>query len=272
MRKLAAFLLLSIPAVAAGFLPMAVWYGGGKARAPMLERDPRAKKEIWRKDVRQIKALGFNTIRTWIDWSTGEPREHEYHFENLDVILELAREEELKVFLQVYMDSAPRWVGDTYPDSLFVSSNGEAIVPESSPGYCLDHPGLRNADLAFYQALAEHVHGNAAFAGWDLWSEPHVINWANPTYIANPEFCFCKNTVAAFRRWLVKKYGSVEQLNAAWYRTYAKWEDVQPGRMSTILSYTDFIDWKTFIADKLGGDLHDRYEAVKRSTPVECLG
>jgi beta-galactosidase len=267
MRKLAAFLLLSIPALAADFLPMAVWYGGGKARAPMLERDARAKKELWRKDVRQIKALGFNTIRTWIDWSTGEPREHEYRFENLDVILELARDEGLKVFLQVYMDSAPRWVGDKYPDSLFVSSNGEAIVPESSPGYCLDHPGVRKADLAFYQALAEHVHGNPAFAGWDLWSEPHVINWANPTYIANPEFCFCKNTVAAFRRWLVKKYGSVEQLNAAWYRTYSKWDDVQPGRMSTILSYTDFIDWKTFIADKLGDDLHDRYQAVKRAAP-----
>jgi beta-galactosidase len=29
--------------------PMAVWYGGGKARAPMLEADPRAKKEEWRR-------------------------------------------------------------------------------------------------------------------------------------------------------------------------------------------------------------------------------
>jgi beta-galactosidase len=267
MRKVAVFLLLSAPALAADFLPMAVWYGGGKARAPMLERDPRAKKELWRKDIRQIKALGFNTVRTWIDWATGEPREHEYHFENLDVILELAREEGLRVFLQVYMDSAPRWVGAKYPDSLFVSSNGEAIVPESSPGYCLDHPGVRKADLAFYQALAEHVHGKPAFAGWDLWSEPHVINWANPTYIANPEFCFCKNTVAAFRRWLEKKYGTVEQLNTAWYRTYAKWDDVTPGRMSTILSYTDFIDWKTFIADKLGQDLRDRYTAVKHAAP-----
>src|ERR1035438_7951079 len=153
-----------------------------------------SKKEIWRKDVRQIKALGFNTVRTWIDWATGEPKQGEYRFENLDVILELAREEGLKVFLQVYMDSAPRWVGVRYPDSLFVSSNGAVVIPEASPGYCLDHPGVRQADLAFYAALAEHVRGNATFAGWDLWSEPHVINWATPSYIPNPEFCFCKNT------------------------------------------------------------------------------
>jgi beta-galactosidase len=91
-------LLFCIPALAADFFPVSVWYGGGKARAPMLEKDARAKKELWRKDIRQIKALGFNTVRTWIDWATGEPREREYRFENLDVVLELAQEEGLKVF------------------------------------------------------------------------------------------------------------------------------------------------------------------------------
>ena len=260
-------LLLCAHAFGADFFPVAVWYGGGKARAPMLEKNARAKKELWRRDIRQIKALGFNTVRTWIDWATGEPKEHDYHFENLDVILELAREEGLKVFLQVYMDSAPRWVGVKYPDSLFVSSNGAEVKPESSPGYCMDHPGVRRADLEFYTALAEHVRNNPAFAGWDLWSEPHVINWATPAYIPNPEFCFCRNTLAKFRSWLHQKYGDLDRLNAAWYREFDSWDEVEPGRMSTILSYTDYIDWKTFIADKLGDDLHDRYLAVKHADP-----
>ena len=93
------------------FFPVAAWYGGGKARAPMLERDARAKKEIWRKDVQQIQALGFNTLRAWIDWASGEPVEGQYNFETLDVLLELAQEEGLKLVLQVYMDSAPAWIG-----------------------------------------------------------------------------------------------------------------------------------------------------------------
>jgi beta-galactosidase len=265
--RLAILLLFGIPALAADFFPMAVWYGGGKARAPMLEANARAKKELWRKDIRQIKALGFNTVRTWIDWASGEPREGQYRFENFEVILELAEEEGLKVFLQVYMDSAPHWLGVKYPDSFFVSSNGAKVIPESSPGYCMDHPGVRKADLGFYSALAERARRSRAFIGWDLWSEPHVINWANPTYIPNPEFCFCKNTLARFRGWLQKKYGDLDRLNTAWYRRFDTWDEVEPGRMSTILSYTDYIDWKTFIADKLGGDLRDRYQAVKQVAP-----
>src|SRR5260370_26904495 len=130
-RKMVALLALCLPSAAADFFPMAVWYGGGKARAPMLERDARAKKELWRKDVRQIKALGFNTIRTWMDWATGEPKQGEDHFENLDVILELANEEGLRVCLQGYVDSAPRWLRARYPDSLFVSSNGAVVIRDS---------------------------------------------------------------------------------------------------------------------------------------------
>jgi beta-galactosidase len=249
------------------YFPMAVWYGGGKARAPMLERDARSKKETWRKDVRQIKALGFNTVRAWIDWASGQPVEGSFDFETLDVLLELVEEERLKLVLQVYMDSAPAWIGRKYPDSLFVSSNGQAIQPESSPGYCRDHPGVRAADTAFYAALAARARKSQAFVGWDLWSEPHVINWANPTWIPNPEFCFCPNTLKRFRGWLQKKYGSVSELNDAWYRRFTDWDEVRPSRMSTILSYTDYIDWKSFIVFKLGEDLRDRYQAVKAVAP-----
>ncbi|MGH9630242.1 MAG: beta-galactosidase [Bryobacteraceae bacterium] len=274
MRRLLLGMLLTAALLAAQtnrYFPVSVWYGGGKARAPMIERDARSKKEIWRKDVQQIKALGFNTLRAWIDWASGEPVESSYNFETLDVLLELAEEEGLKLLLQVYMDSAPPWIGEKYPDSLFVSSNGQAIQPESSPGYCRDHPGVRAADNAFYAALAERAKRSTAFIGWDLWSEPHVINWANPTWIENPEFCFCKHTKRRFRDWLHKKYGTLDKLNEAWYRRFTAWDQVEPSRMSTILSYTDYIDWKTFIVDKLGQDLKDRYHAVKQVAPKKIV-
>ncbi len=269
IRRTIALLVFLLAAACPGadFFPMSVWYGGGKARAPMLERDPDSEKEVWRQDLKRIHGLGFNAIRCWIDWATGQPAEDRYNFATLDVLLGLAEQEGLKVILQVYMDSAPNWVSRKFPDSLFVSSNGEAIRPESSPGYCLDHLGVREADLAFYRALAERARRSSAFLGWDLWSEPHVVNWANPTYIDRPEFCFCTYTKRRFRDWLRRKYGSLDALNEAWYRSYTSWDEVEPNRLSTILSYTDYIDWKTFIQDKLAEDLRARYEAVKSVAP-----
>lgn len=268
-QKIPLLFLLAAAAAAQpdAVLPVSVWYGGGKARAPMLEPDPRQKKEAWREDLRRIRSLGFRTFRCWVDWASAEPEPGRYDFSTLDVLLELAEEEGLRVFVQVYMDSAPEWVGKQFPDSLFVSSNGQAIQPESSPGYCRDHPGVRRADTAFYRALARRAARSRAFLGFDLWSEPHVINWANPTYIPNPEFCFCPHTRRRFRAWLQKRYGTLEALNRAWYRRYRSWDEVEPSRLSTILSYADYIDWKMFIADKLGEDLRERYEAAKDGAP-----
>src|SRR5919202_3602450 len=95
--------------------PMAVWYGGGKVRAPMLEADPKAHADAWRRDLQQIKATGFNTVRCWIDWASAEPKEGEYHFESVERIADLAAEAGLRVVVQVYIDSAPDWVGKKYP-------------------------------------------------------------------------------------------------------------------------------------------------------------
>jgi beta-galactosidase len=253
--------------LAFAIFPVSVWYGGGKARAPMLEDNPRAKKEAWRRDVRAIKETGFNSIRGWIDWASAEPEEGKYNFETLDVLADLAREEGLKLIVQVYMDSAPEWVGARYPDALYTAASGARIKPEAAPGYCRDHAGVRDREIAFFSALSKHIGKHPAFLGWDLWSEPHVINWANATWMPNAEYCFCPGSVERFRAWLKNKYKTLAALNASWYRRFTSWDQVEPNRLSTILSYTDYIDWRTFIQQKLGDDLRDRFQAVKQFAP-----
>ncbi len=249
------------------FFPMAVCYGGGKVRAPMMDMNAQEHRAAWRADLQSIKALGFNAVKCWVDWATIEPTEGRYHFENLDQLLDLAQEVGLKVYIQIYADSAPDWVGRKYPDSHFVDISGALMPSESAPGFCFDHPGVRKAELAFFTALAERVKNQPAFMGWDLWSEPHVINWAWPTYLRSAEFCYCPYSVARYRDWLKQKYGTLQALNAAWYRHFTDWRQVEPNRLSTILSYTDYIDWRFFIVDKLAEDLRARYDAVKRVIP-----
>jgi len=252
------------------FFPVSVWYPGGKARAPMLETVTPESAAVWRKDLEQIKSLGFNTVRTWVEWTACEKEEGRYDFGALTTVVDLAGEIGLKVIVQVYIDSAPDWVGARYPDGKFVSSNGVAVQSQAAPGFCFDHPGVRDKILRFFTEAARAVKGKPAFYGWDLWSEPHIINWAEVYYVGNLEnvqFCYCPSTQARFREWLKIRYGTIAGLNKAWYRTFRNWEEVEPPRFGTILTYTDYIDWKDFISDKLAQDLKLKADAVKAVVP-----
>src|SRR5919202_5139456 len=89
------------------FIPIGVWYGGGTARAPMLVRDPAPERDTWRRDLQTIRSLGFNSVKTWVDWATAEPERGTYHFEALEQLLSLADDVGLRVIVQLYTDSAP---------------------------------------------------------------------------------------------------------------------------------------------------------------------
>ncbi len=269
-RFLAFLILLFSPAFSAAqsptptnFFPVSVWYSGGKARAPMLEKITADSPRLWREDLVKIKGLGFNTVRTWVEWNVGEPREGEYHLENLDLLLKLANDLGLKVIVQVYVDSAPEWVGKKYPEGRYAAQDGQPIPSQAAPGYCFDHRGVRQAVLAFFQEVARHAEKSPAFFGYDLWSEPAALNWARVGYKAEPMFCYCPSSLERFRAWLKQKYGTLDALNEAWHRTFTDWSQVEPPRYGTILTYTDFMDWRIYYGDKLAEDLKARNQAVK---------
>jgi len=245
------------------FFPVAVWYSGGKARAPMLEEISADSERVWKTDLVKIKGLGFNTVRTWVEWNAGEPREGEYHLENLDLLLRLADEAGLKVIVQVYVDSAPEWVGAKYPEGRYAAQDGQPIPSQAAPGFCFDNKNVRKAVLDFFQEVARHADKSPAFYGWDLWSEPAALNWARVGYKAEPMFCYCPASIERFRDWLQKKYGRLEKLNAAWHRTFTDWKQVEPPRFGTILTYTDFMDWRVYYGYKLSEDLKMRNDAVR---------
>src|SRR5258705_6871101 len=112
----AAFVALLVPLSpspqsAAPFVPIGVWYAGGTSRAPMVSRTPAAEKEAWRRDLTAIKSLGFNSVKTWVDWAAAEPERGRYRFDALEQLLSLADDVGLRVIVQIYTDAAPEWLG-----------------------------------------------------------------------------------------------------------------------------------------------------------------
>ena len=242
-------------------------FGSGHSVIPVLDIFPRYGSFVGFYPIYDPRLMWFNVV----DWATAEPKPGEFHFENLDLLTMLAQQRSLRVIVQIYTDSAPDWVGQRYPDGRFVDRSGAVINSQAAPGYCIDHAGVRAELVRFIEALSREANESPALYGWDVWSEPHVINWADLPYLVNPEFCFCPHTQARFREWLTAKYKTLNALNTAWYRGFETWDEVQPPRFPTILSYADYLDWRAFIDDKLAGDLKTRVDAVRtadRTHPI----
>lgn len=245
---------------------VSAWYGGGRTRATMVRPPGPGDRERWRRDLETIRASGLGAFRCWADWAAGEPARAAYDFRNLDLLLDLAEETELGVYVQLYLDSAPDWVGRDYPDGRYVSAGGAAIDSQGSPGYCYDHPDVRERAGMFLAELAGRLADRPCFRGWDLWSEPHIVQWSYFDFLTEPaQFCYCPHTVARFQTWLRQRYEDIGALNAAWYRGFPSFAEVAPPRFTTLMTSAPSLDWQRFLMDKLAEDLRWRHEVVRKA-------
>ncbi len=238
-------------------LMISVWYNGGKARAPMLSPLTANSRAEWRRDLQQIKSLGFNTVRGWVDWSHNEPQEGQYNFDNLRMLFELAREAGLRVFIQMYsgwdgFGFAPDWAHIKYPDA-FENENGiNAVAAPPSTSFYSDHKGMQKSILAFMTEAAKVAVSYPNFYGWDLWSEPRAMRLVGP------------ETRVRYRQWLKNKYKTLDALNLEWYENYPSWDAIYPQRTGGIGTYAMDMDWHDFIAQKGAEDMATQYSVIRQ--------
>jgi hypothetical protein len=87
---------------------------------------------------------------------------------------------------------------------------------------CLDDPAFW---AAITPRIASQVRGQAPHRPllYDLRDEPSLGSFVSPM-----DYCFCPYTLRAFRKWLQKRYGSLDNLNREWESSFATWNDVVP--------------------------------------------
>jgi beta-galactosidase len=203
---------------------------------------------VWAEDARLMQEAGVNLVSVAIfAWSRIEPRPGEYELDWLDRVLDLLHEHGVAVALATATASPPPWLARLHPESLPVTADGVRLWPGSRQAYCPSSPAYREAAAELARRLAERYRDHPALALW------HVNN----EYGCHVAACYCDESARAFRRWLERRYGTVDTLNEAWgtafwSQDYADWDEINPPRRApTYVNPTQQLDFRRFSSDAL---------------------
>ncbi|MET1017033.1 MAG: beta-galactosidase [Leifsonia flava] len=221
-------------------------------------------RETWLEDIELMRQAGVNLVSVGIfSWALLEPREGEYDFSFLDEVLDLLAGAGIDVDLGTPTTVPPAWFWKKYPASRPVTREGvtlgfgsRGLVSPSSPEY-------RAASVAIASALAERYGQHPAVVLW------HVHN----EYGAPIGESYDDYSVLGFRRWLQDRYGSLEQLNAAWGTSfwgqrYGEWDEIDAPRLSaSITNPAQRLDFKRFSSDALLACYIGERDAIRAHAP-----
>ena len=200
--------------------------------------------EILAQDPEMMAQAHCNCMSVGIfSWAMLEPKEGEYHFEELDRIIENLASKGIRTILATPSASRPRWMAEKYPEVRRVNKAGVREEYNTRHNYCYTSPVYREKTAAIDRLLARRYGNN-----------PNVILWHISNELSGE--CHCELCQAAFRDWLKKKYDNdLDKLNHAWWsefwsHTVTDWEQIhspmlhgEPDNIMTGL----YLDWRNFV-------------------------
>ncbi|MDF1514515.1 MAG: beta-galactosidase [Anaerolineae bacterium] len=232
-------------------------------------RAPTPESASWSSDLARMARMGFNAVKYWVQWRWSHRSPDNFYFDDLDTLMDLAQENNLKVTLNIILDVAPLWLYQRYPDAKQVMADGSVVEPMAvghrqiggHPGPCYHHPGALESRQHFMNAVVDHFKDHPALSMWDVWNEPELC-FPQRTPHLKTLVCYCNSCKNNFLHWLQEKYITLAALNKVWGRCYGQWSEVElPLNPHT---FTDFVDWREFHIDTMTGEAQWRLKAVKR--------
>lgn len=228
-------------------------------------------REIWDEDMRMFRDARINsaTINVF-SWAKIQPAEDRYDFSELDDMVDMLSRENYEIVLATSTGALPAWMAAKYPEVERTDYEGRHHKFGHRHNACPNSPVFQKYSAALAGKLAERYGSN-----------PHVKCW----HISN-EYggeCYCENCAKAFRVWLQKKYGTLEELNKAWNmefwgHTIYDWEEiVLPNALGEGIGTekTAFagisIDYRRFNSDSMLANFMAERDAIRefdKETPI----
>ena len=238
-------------------------------------RAPSPPAEDWERDLKNMRDLGFNSIKYWIQWRWNHPEEDRFYWDDIDGLMELSEKYDFKVMLNTIVDVAPAWIYRKYDDASMLTLDGRRIGPQTQPhrqigglGLCLNHDEAVEHMMRFLRAAFERYSDHPALEIWNFGSEPELTQsmsemrlWADDARKMGDMMCHCDRCRALFREWLSDRYGTIQKLNDSWNRNYTSFDEAEVPK--TRNTFNDLIDWRMFFVDVLGRNVRRRAEICK---------
>lgn len=182
-----------------------------------------------------MRSLAMNTV---VIWPPVFYRNGAYCFRRQRELLAAAAAEGLDVIVELH-GQVPNL--EFYPDFLPVdevmvrNADGTPAPGQNGLGELnYNHPAVRREMKRFLEAAAAALRSHPALAGWDIWNESHFLSY-DPW------------TLAEFRRFLERKYGTIDELNRVWKKSYTDFSQlrIDPVLWASIMPEVDLQEFRT---------------------------
>jgi len=222
-------------------------------------------KDDWERDYNTAREDGMNIFRHWFLWGAIERAPGKFVWDEYDRQLDLAAKNGMKTIIAEMTATGPEWLLRKFPHAQHTRADGtkesghmNGSCAIGGVSLCWDNDEYRAAAENWISELVKHYKGHPGLGGYDIWNECNY----------NDKTCYCESTKAKFRKWLEKKYGSLNAVSDAWRRYgFVEWEDITPPRGPG--PYPDTFDWEQFKIETAYGYMRRRVEII-RSIDVDC--
>ncbi len=216
----------------------------------------------WERDIKNIADLGFEFIHmAEFAWAQMEPSEGTYDFKWLDQVIALAEKYHLKVILGTPTPCPPVWLGVKYPEIYLQDGLYQSKEHGTRANMSLSNPIVLDYTQKIVEAMAKHYGKNKTIMGWQLDNEPEAKEDYSPA------------AQEAFKKWLEKKYKTIDELNKAWglafwSQLYASFAQVSIHNAQNVgwwgANPIALLDFKRFCADTQAQFLDFQAEELRK--------
>ncbi|MFJ6678343.1 beta-galactosidase [Microbacterium sp. NPDC091382] len=222
-------------------------------------------RDVWREDVELMQRAGVNLVTVGVfSWAEIEPTPGAREFAWLDEVLDLLHEGGIAVDLATPTASPPPWLGIRHPETLPVDRDGVRLVAGSRNQFSPSSRVYREAARAITADIAARYARHPAVRMWHVGNEYGQVDHGD-------------EAARAFRAWLLRRYGSVDEINRAWGTAFwaQRYSDVAeilpPRRAPYLINPTQSLDFRRFTSDELRDCYRELRDTIREAGATQPI-